>query len=216
MKLFPAFLDLAARSCLVVGGGRVGLEKAKSLVAAGASVVVIDPEPSSELLSEARVTVEARAYRPGDCCGRFLVFACTGRPAVDADVAAAAKAAGALCCRADGVPADFTTGAVLRRGELCFAVSSGGASPVLAAEARDRAAEAIGPEFDEAARLLGGLRARLRARGAAPSETMGGVLVRELLAALRAGDSAQAEAFVEKAFASSRGIDESGEGSCTR
>jgi siroheme synthase-like protein len=218
MKLFPAFLDLAARPCLVVGGGTVGLEKARSLVASGASVLVVDPAPSAELLIEAgeHLTVDARAFVADDCRGRVLVFACTGDPAVDGDVASAAKAAGALCCRADGTAADFTTGAVLRRGDLCVAVSSGGASPVLAADARDRAAEAIGPEYGDAARLLGDLRTRLRADDRERSKAMGGVLVGDVLAALRRGDAAGAEAFIERACASARRGDESGEGSCTR
>src|SRR5689334_16486921 len=110
MKLFPAFFDLAGRACLVVGAGAVGLEKAKSLVAAGARVLAVDPHPSDELMSEARqagsLTVEARAFRAADCRGRFLVFACTGTADVDDDVEAAAHAAGALCCRADGAASD--------------------------------------------------------------------------------------------------------------
>lgn len=218
MKLFPAFFHLADRSCLVVGGGRVGLERAKSLVAAGAAVVVVDPAPSAALLAEsgACLAVEARAFREGDCRGRFLVFACTGVPAVDEGVAAAARAAGALCSRADAVAADFSTGAVLRRGRLCLAVSSGGSSPVLAVEARDRAAEVVGPEFGDAARLLGELRATLRARGARRSEAMGGAFVREVLAALGRGDAAGAEALVEEASATACRSEESGEGSCTR
>jgi siroheme synthase-like protein len=218
MKLFPVFFDLAARPCLVVGGGPVGLDKARSLAAAGAIVLVVDPEPSSELLAAAAegLAVEARAFVAGDCRGRFLVFACTGDPAMDGDVASAAKEAGALCCRADGARSDFTTGAVLRRGDLCIGVSSGGASPLLAADARDRAAEAIGPEYGDAARLLGGLRDRLRADGRERSKAMGGALVGDVLAALRRGDAAGAEALVEQACASSCRGDESGEPSCTR
>jgi siroheme synthase-like protein len=218
MKLFPVFFDLSARPCLVVGGGTVGLEKARSLAAAGAIVLVVDPEPSSELLTAAveRFAVEARAFVAGDCRGRFLVFACTGDPAIDGNVASAANEAGVLCCRADGVRADFTTGAVLRRGDLCVGVSSGGASPLLAAHARDRAAEAIGPEYGDAARLLGGLRDELRARGSERSQAMGGALVGDMLAALRRGDAAGAKALVEQARASARRGDESGEGSCTR
>jgi siroheme synthase-like protein len=230
MKLFPAFLDLANRSCLVVGGGRAGLEKARALLAAGATVLVVEPRPSPELLAEverqpgesdapgagARLGVEGRAFRAGDCRGRTLVFACTGIEAVDDDVAAAARDARALCCRVDGVPADFTTGAVLRRGDLCVAVSSGAASPRLAIEARDRTAEAIGPEYGEAARLLGGLRRGLRAGQRPRSPVMGAGLVRDLLEALRSGDEARAHAMLEEARASTRNSAEKGEGSCTR
>jgi precorrin-2 dehydrogenase/sirohydrochlorin ferrochelatase len=218
MKLFPAFFDLAGRACLVAGGGRVGLDRARALVAAGATVLVIDPAPSAELLAEAaapgaRLSLEPRSFRADDCRGRFLVFACTGTAEVDGAVAAAATAAGALCCRADGVAADFTTGAVLRRGDLCVAVSSGGASPALAADARDRAAEAIGEEYGEAAVLLGALRRELGA--GERSAVVGRGLVRDVLAALRSGDAAGAEALVEEALATVRRRAASRETPCT-
>lgn len=222
MKLFPAFLDLAHRPCLVVGGGRVGLEKTKSLLAAGASVLVVDPEPSPDLVAEARreaagsLSVERRAFHPRDCRGRVLVFACTAVPTVDAEVAAAARAEGVLCCRVDGVPCDFTTGATLRRGDLCLAVSSGAASPALAAEARDRAAEAVGPEYGEAANLLGEMRGDLRAAGRPRSSAMSASLVGDVLGALRSGDPARARALVEQASAAARADGARSEDSCTR
>lgn len=219
MKLFPAFFDLAGRACLVAGGGRVGLDRARALIAAGAAVVVVDPSPSAEILAEAAasggtLSIEPRPFRAGDCRGRLLVFACTGIAAVDDEVAADATAAGALCCRADGARADFTMGAVLRRGDLCVAVSSGGASPALAAEARDRAAEAIGEEYGQAAVLLGALRRELGA--GERSAAMGLGLVLDVLAALRGGDAERAEAFVEEALATARRSAVSRETSCTR
>jgi precorrin-2 dehydrogenase / sirohydrochlorin ferrochelatase len=218
MKLFPAFFDLAGRPCLVAGGGRVGLEKAKSLLSAGAAVLVVEPAPSPELRTEAgeRLAIDERCFRTGDCRGRFLVFACTGTPSVNDAVASDARAAGALCCRVDGRPGDFTMGAVLRRGELCVSVSSGGASPRLAAEARDRVAEAIGEEYGEAARLLASLREKLRSESLAPSQAMGGGLVREVLAALRSGDAADAEALLEQAFVNARADTTNNQGSSTR
>jgi precorrin-2 dehydrogenase / sirohydrochlorin ferrochelatase len=127
----------------------------------------------------------------------------------------AAGEAGALCCRTDGAASDFTTGAVLRRGDLCVAVSSGGASPVLAIEARDRAADAVGEEFAQAAELLGGLRDRLRREKLARSGVMDRDLVAGVLGALRGGRAAEARAFVEKAFTTAENCAQTVEGSCT-
>ena len=206
MQLFPVFLDLAHRPCLVVGGGTVGCDKAAGLAAAGAYVLVVDPSPSAGVLALAAVeggmVVEARAFEEGDCAGRVLVFACTDDERVNAAVARAAAARAVLCCRADG-GGDFSTGALLRRGEVCVAVSSGGASPVLAAEARDRIAAVVGDEFGVAAQLLGTLRERLRgsvADASARARALGGNLVGDLLEAVRDGRAAAAAALVETAF----------------
>jgi precorrin-2 dehydrogenase/sirohydrochlorin ferrochelatase len=206
VQLFPVFLDLARRPCLVVGGGAVGRHKAAALAAAGATVLVVDPSPPASLLSlagtEPAVTVEAREFRDGDCAGRILVFACTENEGVNAAVAAAAAAHGALCCRADG-GGDFSTGALLRRGEFCVAVSSGGSSPGLAVHARDRIAVVVGDEFGVAARLLRALRERLRGRvpeASARASALRSVQVADLLEALRAGDEGAARTLVDGAY----------------
>lgn len=168
MQAFPIFLDLGGRACLVVGGGPVGCAKASRLAEAGADVLVVDPSPPAalkELASkEARVRVEARAFRPEDCDGRMLAFACTSDAAVNASVVAAASARCVLCCRTDAIAGDdrrgdFTSGAVLRRGDVCIAVSTGGTAPGLAKSVRDRIASVIGDEFGEASALAKSLRA---------------------------------------------------------
>lgn len=218
MKRFPVFLDVCGRPCLVVGAGRVGLAKAKSLVDAGASVLAVDPAPGAQAAAMAGLTIEARAFRSDDCRGRFLVFACTGDAGVNEAVAAAARAAGALCCRADdGAEGDFTTGATLRRGDVCIAVSTGGASPGLSIEARDRVATVVGEEFGEAAHLLGTLRDRLGPNAGNRAAALGGNLARDVVAALESGARPQAEALVEEAFVTSRARTTASEGDqCTR
>jgi precorrin-2 dehydrogenase/sirohydrochlorin ferrochelatase len=167
VALFPVFLDLEGRAVLVAGGGGVGLEKARSLLDVGADITVVDPFPSAELsgLAEAApgLRVLPKPFVETDCDGCCLVFACTGDPAVDADVLAAARRRGIPACSAsDGEEGDLVCGAVLRRGDLCLAVSSAGASPSLAALARDRAAGVIGDEFATATAMLAALRRDLR------------------------------------------------------
>jgi siroheme synthase-like protein len=193
--LFPVFLDLAGRACLVAGGGQVGRDKARSLLEAGAAVTVVEPEPDAALLDLASswpaLRVIPRPFVEDDCGGCALVFACTGDAAVDASVLAAAAASGAPACASGsgGEEGDFSCGALLRRGDLCVAVSSGGSSPTLAAAARDRVAAVIGEEFAMAASMLSTLREELRrdvpdvrARRDAMRAAVGGGLV-ELLEA---------------------------------
>jgi len=225
VQVFPVFFDLTQRPCLVVGGGNVGCDKALALVAAGADVLVVDPSPSAPAVSlatvEGRLGVATRPFRDEDCRGRVLVFACTDDDGVNAAVACAAASLGIPCCRADG-GGDFSTGALLRRGEVCVAVSSAGTSPALAIEVRDRIAAVVGDDIADAARLLGGLRERLRASvaGAATrTEALRGNLTRDLLEALRSGQHDRAKSLVNDAYEAARRADpqEAARGSrCTR
>ena len=134
--LYPIFLDLDGRRCVIVGGGEVANRKARKLLQARAEVVLVSPEVKPELESVA-VEVHRRPYREGDLEGAFLVFAATGRRGVNAAVAREARGRGIPVNVAD-VPSegDFALPSVLRRGQLQVAVSTGGASPTLARRIR--------------------------------------------------------------------------------
>lgn len=141
-----ACLDLEGRSCLVVGAGPVGLEKAIGLVECGARVTVVAPHTASGL-AELEVEWLPRPYEAGDLEGRFLVVAATSDEALNRRVFADAEARGLLCNVAD-VPAlcSFILPAVHREGPIAVAVSTSGASPALAQLLRSRIAAQIGPE----------------------------------------------------------------------
>lgn len=211
VRLFPVFLDLHGRACLVAGGGRVGVDKARALLDAGAAVTVVDPAPTAALrelaASAAHLRVEARPFAGDDCAGQALVFACTGDARVDAAVLEAASDHGAPACASGsgGDDGDFSCGAILRRGDVCVAVTSGGASPGLAAMARDRAASVVGEEFAMAASMLASLRAELQQRVQDPGlrrDAMRSALATGLVELLEAGHYAEAEAVVAGALAS--------------
>lgn len=150
----------------------MALRKAKTLLRWGARVEVVaaDPCPSLRALARARrIRLAVRPYRAGeggDCAGAHLVVAATGDSRLNAVVAADARAAGALVNVVDS-PAlcDFVFPAVFRRGPLLVAVSTGGACPAFAAAVRDEIADRIGPEYGIVARLLEGVRRRMRREG---------------------------------------------------
>lgn len=163
---YPVLLDLAGRSCLVVGGGRVALGKVRGLLAAGARVTVIAPDVADELAGLEGVVVERRRYEPGDVEGHRLVVAATDDPAVNRQVFLDGEAAGVWVNSADD-PANcaFTLPAVVRRGPLTVTVSTGGHSPALASWLRDRLAAEIGPEYEVLLQLLAERREALRSEG---------------------------------------------------
>src|SRR5213080_4549466 len=95
-QYYMACLDLDGRSCLVVGGGRVGIEKANGLLECGADVTVVAPQADPELL-ELAVEWVRRPYRPSDLDGRFLVVAATSNNSVNRRVFADAEVRALLC-----------------------------------------------------------------------------------------------------------------------
>ena len=99
MGYYPIFVEMAGRRVLLVGGGNVAEEKLGKLVDAGADVTIVAPE----LIAWVQAVVDAgraawwpRAYEPGDVSGFELVLIATDDGAVNASVAAAARAQGIL------------------------------------------------------------------------------------------------------------------------
>jgi precorrin-2 dehydrogenase/sirohydrochlorin ferrochelatase len=140
MPLFPAFLKLAGRRCLVIGAGRVAEEKIESLLRAEADVRVVAPAATDRVRGWARagkIRWDARKFRSSDLKHAFLVVAATSSPALHARIFREARRRGVLCNVVDD-PAhcDFYYGAVVRRGALQIAISTGGHSPALAQRLR--------------------------------------------------------------------------------
>ena len=145
--LYPIFLDLSGRRCVVIGGGEVANRKARKLLQARARVVVVSPEIGAELESVA-VEIHRRPYREGDLEGAYLAFAATNSREVNAAVAREAKGRGVPVNVADNPSeGDFALPSTLRRGRLQVAVSTGGASPTLARRIREELEDAFGPEW---------------------------------------------------------------------
>jgi precorrin-2 dehydrogenase/sirohydrochlorin ferrochelatase len=157
-RFYVACLDLEGRECLVVGGGSVGLEKARGLLDAGARVTVVAPEIATELRDLPVVLLERR-FEESDLDGRRLVIAATSDTDLNRSVYAAAEARNVFCNVAD-VPelCSFILPAIHREGPITVAVSTGGASPALAQWLRARIAEVVQPEHARIAEQLEALR----------------------------------------------------------
>jgi precorrin-2 dehydrogenase / sirohydrochlorin ferrochelatase len=157
-RYYMACLDLIGRTCLVVGGGSVGLEKTRGLIDCGARVTVVAPEIEPELR---RLDVELveRPYESGDLEGRFLVVAATSDAGLNRRVFEDAEARRLLCNVVDAPEiCSFILPAVHRADPIAIAVTTSGASPALAQRIRGEVAERYGTEYAELARRLGALR----------------------------------------------------------
>jgi precorrin-2 dehydrogenase/sirohydrochlorin ferrochelatase len=182
MNLFPIFLKLEGRRCLVVGGGQVGTQKIAGLLEAGAQVTVVDPFPAvavREFLGS-RVVWQARKYQPSDLDGVYLVIAATSDSKVNQQIYDEAQQRGILANVVDVPPlCDFYYPAVVRRGPLVVAVSSQGESPHLAQRVRDEISQLLPENFEDAVKRIGDERRRiLREHPAGPKRVQ---LLRELV-----------------------------------
>jgi precorrin-2 dehydrogenase/sirohydrochlorin ferrochelatase len=167
VSLFPIFLKLAARPCVVVGAGTIAESKIESLLMAEASVIVIAPEalPRVQAWAESgEIRWLQREYCEGDLVGAFLVVAGTATAAVNRAVYAEASAAGILCNAVDDPPfCDYYFPSVVRRGELQIAISTAGESPALAQQLRKEIHAALPLDTGEWLMELGRLRREVTA-----------------------------------------------------
>ena len=171
-KYYPVFLDLSDQPCLVVGGGPVAEGKVAGLLAAGARVTVVSPTVTARLAgwaAEGRLLHLAREYRAGDVEGRRLALVATGDTVVTRAVVAEGRARSVWVNAADE-PArcDFILPAVIRRGRLVVAVSTGGASPAAARAIREELEGYLTEEHAALVELAAEAREDLRRRGVSP------------------------------------------------
>jgi siroheme synthase-like protein len=183
---YPVFLDLTGRRVLLVGGGKIALQKAIALAEAGARLTVVAPRVHPEMENVPGVVrILRRKFKPADVKGGaagppWLAVAATDDEAANAAVARACAKARVWVNVADR-PAlcGFILPAVARQGPVTFAVSTGGASPALARFLAGRVGEAFGPQGAALAETLGALRPRLKALGMeARKRLVEGVLAR--------------------------------------
>jgi precorrin-2 dehydrogenase/sirohydrochlorin ferrochelatase len=162
MSLFPIFLKLTGRPCVVIGASHLAESKIASLRAADAAVTVIAPEASAPIAEQAaagELKLHRRPYRHGDLAEAFLVVAATNDPAVNRAVFAEATATGVLCNAVDDPPfCDFYFPSVVRRGDLQIAISTAGNSPALAQQLRKDLNEQLPLDLGDWLADLGNLR----------------------------------------------------------
>lgn len=172
MNLFPVFLKLEGRPCLVVGGGKVCEGKIGGLIEAGARVQVVAPQATEAVerwAQEGKLRWYARPFESGDLNDTFLVVVATASRQLNDQVFREARQRGILCNVVDDPPrCDFYYPSVVRRGDLQIAISTAGNSPFLAQRLRRELEERFGPEYDEWAERLGRTRRGLFRRDMNP------------------------------------------------
>jgi uroporphyrin-III C-methyltransferase/precorrin-2 dehydrogenase/sirohydrochlorin ferrochelatase len=218
MDFFPIFLDLKNRSCLVVGGGAIAERKTALLLRSGAEVTLVSPDLCHNLTTWrdlGRFTHLGRTFQDKDVSGHYLAIAATDDPAVNRRIAEIAEQQRipvnvvdqpALC--------SFIVPSIIDRSPVVAAISTGGASPVLARLIRSRLESLIPAGYGRLATLCNHFRQRVKERFKDPSERrlfwdrilQGGVAERVF-----SGHQDEARQLMEKALDTPLSADEIGE-----
>jgi len=165
----PLNIAMHGRRVLVVGGGTVAGRKVGALLRAQASIHLVAPAISAELAAleaAGRITSRSGPYQASDLQGVFLAVAASDSSEVNARMASDARRLGILAAVADAPDlGDCTFPALLRRGELEIAVSTGGRCPAFAAQVRDLISGLIGDGYGDALEQLSAEREKLLTEG---------------------------------------------------
>lgn len=194
--MLPLMLDLARLRIVLVGNGPAALKRLRLLEAAGAEALAVHADAPSTALAAA-AGPRLRRFLPAapDLAAAQLVFIADPAPEQRALLAAAVRVAGAILHVEDEpLASDAQAPAVLRRGDLTIAVSTGGASPTLAVRLKRFLGEIFGPEWCQRLDEVAALRRHWREAGITPA-----------MIALRTEEWVSRRGWLDRAPASSMG-----------
>lgn len=165
---FPIFLALRDAPVVVVGGSIEAFAKVAALRRAGGRVRLVATEVCEEIAAlhaAALIELRRRDFESTDLEGAWLCFVALEDALAAARVVAVARRRGVLVNAVDRPHlCDFVMPAMVERGPVRVAISTGGLSPALARELRARIEAAVPVAYGGLARLCGAWRKRVAAQ----------------------------------------------------
>src|SRR5690554_5825717 len=168
MDYLPLFFNLKNRPVLLIGGGEVGLRKARLLVRAGARLQVVSHEVHpelEELLAASQGKLVANDYHKDQLEGVVLVVAATDDEAVNQQVH--------TDCVARNLPVNvvdnpalcsFIVPAIVDRSPVVIGISSSGQAPVLARLLRAKLESILPTRYSDLGQLAARFRSQVKQR----------------------------------------------------
>ncbi|MGG0936556.1 bifunctional precorrin-2 dehydrogenase/sirohydrochlorin ferrochelatase [Brevibacillus centrosporus] len=164
MRYYPMMVNLQKKRCLVVGGGLVAERKIRGLLDADADVYVVAPSCTAQIdtwSQQGKIAWERRFFKPTDTEKAVLIIAATNQPDVNLAVYQACQAQQWINIVDRPDLCTFTVPAVVERGDMQIAISTGGNNPGLAKKLRTQVEEWFGPEYGDYTKFLGEMRQRV-------------------------------------------------------
>lgn len=167
-ELFPVFLKLEKLTVLIVGGGKVGLEKLHAVVSnsPATAITLVAKEVSHAIKTLAEdypnIQLYERAFEDSDLEGQDIVIVAINGKDISREIYNAAKAQGKLVNVADTPElCDFYLSSIVKKGNLKLAISTNGKSPTAAKRIKEVLNEALPSELDDVILNLNRVRNRL-------------------------------------------------------
>ncbi len=159
MNFLPVFLNIKNQPCLVVGAGNIAARKIELLLKAGALVKVVALEISEAVRELTSIQCESRSFEDSDLDNVVLVITATDDHALNIRVSKLARQKSIPVNVVDNPElCSFITPSIIDRDPVQIAISTGGASPVLARQIRTKLESSIPASYGELARLIDGYR----------------------------------------------------------
>jgi uroporphyrin-III C-methyltransferase/precorrin-2 dehydrogenase/sirohydrochlorin ferrochelatase len=166
VKFLPIFMNIKDQPCLVVGGGQIASRKVFMLERAGGKVTVVSPELDPELQQQHQqgvIEYLAKAFEPDDIANQVVIIAATDNEAVNREIAEVAKRNGIPVNVVDAPElCSFIVPSVIDRDPVQIAISTGGASPVLARLLRARLETFIPAAYGRLAKMVESYREKVK------------------------------------------------------
>jgi siroheme synthase-like protein len=196
---YPIFLDIENRSVVIIGGGNVCARKAETMMNYGAKVTVVAPEFHPDIekyAAEGVLEIRRKKYDESDLDGASVIIASTDDEAVNTQIATDARRRKIPVNVVDVTHlCEFIVPAIIEKGSVQLAVSTGGKSPALARTLKEDLQKLVGPEYAEVNDALGSLRDA--AKKTLPTDVdrkrfFDGIIARNILGMLREGKRREA------------------------
>jgi len=167
--LFPMFVKFDKFEVLIVGGGKVGLEKIRAVLhnSPETRVTLVGQHISSEINDFAtaypQVILREKPFERHDLSGKQFVIAATDEPHLNRQIKALAAGRGILTNVADTPDlCDFYLSSVVQKGDLKIAISTNGKSPTIAKRLKETLHDALPGELHDVLQHMTALRERLK------------------------------------------------------
>ena len=168
MDFLPIFMNVKGQACLVVGGGKIASRKVFMLLRAGATVSVVSPELCQDLAirrDEGEIKHINRQFEDADVDSNKIIIAATNNMDVNRHVSQLAKDKGIPVNVVDAPDlCTFIVPSIIDRNPVQIAISTGGASPVLARLLRSRLETFIPSAYGRLATLVESFREKVKTK----------------------------------------------------
>jgi len=149
---YPIMLRLEGKIVVVIGGGKVAERKAGTLLGTGASISVVSPEATAAIKGwslEGRIVWKQKSFSAEDLQDAFMIFAATDVKEINQSIKAMAGQHQLVTVADNPEASDFYLPSHFQRGRMSIAVSTGGASPILAREIREQLERQFGEKYED-------------------------------------------------------------------